>query len=83
MPQFGNMYPEGATSIEKSIIDMQRVRPIFEGEDKNTFEKDGRYFFLGREVPKEEYEKGMNQYNAILEHSIEQKKEELADPLLN
>lgn len=77
------MYPEDATPIERSVIDMQLKRPIFEGEDKNTFEKEGRYFFLGREVPKEEYDLGMDQYNAILQYGIDGKKQELSDISLN
>lgn len=51
-------------SVGKSISDLQNKEPILFGEGKNTFEKDGKYFVIDREVNETEWNTFMNTYNA-------------------
>lgn len=63
--------------MERSVAEMQHEVPVFNGEGKNTFEKDGKYYFMNREVSKEEYDAGIEKYNQILDHKLRLKKEQL------
>ena len=65
------------TPLQRSFAQLQDEKPVFVGEGKNTFEKEGRYFFMGREVSKDEYDTAIAQYDAILKYQIDEKRGEL------
>lgn len=73
---FGSI-DKSKTPFKRSVTELQESFPIFDGEGKNTFRKDGKYFFMNREVSKDEYEKGIARYEAILDHQIKEKETEL------
>jgi len=66
-----------AKPFERSVFDMQEKKPVFDGPEKNTFEKNGKYFFMNREVSKTEYETGIEKYNTLLGIELAAKRQEL------
>jgi hypothetical protein len=64
---------------ERSGADLQDRKPVFNGPARDTFEEGGRCFFMGREVNKDEHESLLGKYNALLDHSLELKQEELRE----
>ena len=75
---FGNLYGN-RNPLERSLNDLQDKKPVMFGEDKDTFEKDGRFFIMNREVPKAEYDAFMTTYQAALDLEIAEKKAQLAE----
>ena len=75
----GQEYYKKLSPAERSGADLQERKPVFNGSARDTFEEEGRCFFMGRQVNKEEYESLLGKYNALLDHSLELKHEELRE----
>ena len=56
---------------------MEKERIVLQGEGKNTFEKDGKYFVMNRSVSKEEYDRALQIYNLALDAELAEKKARL------
>lgn len=71
---YKNMAP-----VERSGGDLQNRKPVLDGPGRDTYiHEDGkRYFAMGREVSKTEYEEFMTKYEDLLKYQIGQKEEEL------
>ena len=76
MSQFG-MINKNETPMQRSIRDMEKERIVLQGEGKNTFEKDGKYFVMNRSVSKEEYDRALQIYNLALDAELAEKKARL------
>ena len=62
----------------RSGADMSGRRPILTGPNQDTFKSDkGDFFFLGRKVTEQEYDQLMGKYEALIQHEIDAKHEEL------
>ncbi len=71
------MINKNETPMQRSIRDMEKERIVLQGEGKNTFEKDGKYFVMNRSVSKEEYDRALQIYNLALDAELAEKKARL------
>lgn len=66
------------TPVERAMAMLAEQRPVLDGPGRDTFKsEDGRYFVMSREVTENEYTQFMEKYEALLEHEIEAKREEI------
>ena len=80
MGQFGSgqHINKDQSMLDRSIEQMQHERPVMiDGEGKNTFEKDGRFYLLDREVSEQEYNQGLDRYQTLLDGEIQRKRDQL------
>lgn len=66
------------TPAARSGADMADRRPILTGPNQDTFKSEkGEFFFIGRKVSEQEYNQLMDKYEALVQHEIDAKREEL------
>ena len=68
-------------NLKLAVDRLQEKPPVF-GDDGDTGEKEGKYFAMGYEVEKDEYDHFIKQLNQLLGITTENLKDELEKPTI-
>lgn len=68
-------------NLKLAIDKLQEKPPVF-GDDGDTGEKDGKYFAMGYEVEKDEYDHFIKQLNQLLGITTENLEDEIEKPII-